>query len=224
MEMLGKLHRMKIQRGLFLIFGGLASASLVAAPVSGWLHWRGPHQNGTSEETGLPDEIEIGGKNHLWTFEMAGRGEAVIAEDRVYAFGYAGEGADLREYLTCLEADTGKVVWQRGFNDFLSDIVYERYAIGAPTVDSETGNIYLMTTAGEMVCVSPKGSILWKHSMMERFGLLTFPNGRRGAAVIEGELVIHHAITSYWGVDGPARDRFFAFQKKTTGGGHGFSR
>ena len=52
-------------------------------------------------------------------------------------------------------------------------------------------------------------------SMMERFGLLTFPNGRRGAAVIEGELVIHHAITSYWGVDGPARDRFFAFQKET---------
>ena len=215
MRMLARLHRMKIQRGLFWIFGGLASASLVAAPVSGWLHWRGPHQNGTSEETGLPDEIEIGGKNHLWTFEMAGRGEAVIAEDRVYAFGYAGEGADLREYLTCLEADTGQVVWQRGFNAFLSDIVYERYAIGAPTVDSETGNIYLMTTAGEMVCVSPKGNILWRHSMMERFGLLTFPNGRRGAAVIEGELVIHHAITSYWGVDGPARDRFFAFQKET---------
>ena len=71
-----------------------------------------------------------------------------------------GSNEDLREYLTCLEADNGKVVWQRGFNDFLSDIVYERYAIGAPTVDSETGNIYLMTTAGEMVCVSPKGNIL----------------------------------------------------------------
>ncbi len=206
---------MRLQFALCSILGGLAVSWLEAAPVSGWLHWRGPHQNGASEETGLPEDIELGGKNHLWTFEMAGRGEAVIAEDRVYAFGYAGEGADLREYLTCLEADTGKVIWQQGFNDFLSDIVYERYAIGAPTVDSETGNIYLMTTAGEMVCVNPAGKILWRHSMMERFGLLTFPNGRRGAAVIEGELVIHHAITSYWGADGPARDRFFAFQKKT---------
>ena len=49
--------------------------------------------------------------------------------------------------------------------------------------------------------------------MMERFGMLTFPNGRRGAAIIDGDLVIHHCITSYWGADGPARDRFFAFNK-----------
>ncbi len=189
--------------------------SVNAAPVTGWLHWRGPHQNGTSDETGLPDRIELGGENHLWTFDMAGRGEAVMTGDRVYAFGYAGEGPDLREYLTCLDADTGRVVWQHGFNDFLSDIVYERYAIGAPTVDSETGNIYLMTTAGEMYCFNPQGMVLWQYSMMERFGLLTFPNGRRGAAVIEGDLVIHHCITSYWGADGPARDRFFAFKKKT---------
>ena len=190
-------------------------ALLKAAPVSGWLHWRGPQQNGVSEETGLPEDIELGGKNHLWSYPMAGRGEAVIAGDRVYAFGYDGRGPDLREYLVCLDADSGREIWKLGFNDFLSDIVYERYAIGAPTVDSETGNIYLMTTAGEMVCVTPAGEILWRHSMMERFGLLTFPNGRRGAAVIEGGLVIHHAITSYWGADGPARDRFFAFDKRT---------
>jgi hypothetical protein len=63
--------------------------------------------------------------------------------------------------------------------------------------------------------VSPEGKVLWEVSMMERYGMLTFPNGRRGAAVVEGDLVIHHCITSYWGADGPARDRFFAFDKKT---------
>ncbi len=188
---------------------------LEADQVGGWLHWRGPHQNGTSDETGLPGQIELGGENHLWSYPLMGRGQAVIAGDRVYAFGYAGKGPDLREYLVALDADSGREIWKLGFNDFLSDIVYERYAIGAPSVDSETGNIYLMTTAGEMVCVDPSGRILWRHSMMERFGLLTFPNGRRGAAVIEGGLVIHHAITSYWGAQGPARDRFYAFDKLT---------
>ena len=49
---------------------------------------------------------------------MAGRGEAVIANGRVYAWGYEGSGPDLREYLTCLEEKTGKVIWQHGFNDF----------------------------------------------------------------------------------------------------------
>ena len=32
---------------------------------------------------GLIEEVTLGGKNHLWTFDMAGRGEAVIANGRV---------------------------------------------------------------------------------------------------------------------------------------------
>ena len=196
-----------------LTCAGLSTALPLQAAVDGWLHWRGPQQNGTSLETGLPDAV--GEENLLWTYDIAGRGEAVIAGDRVYSFGYKGEGPDLREYLTCLKAETGEVVWELGFNDFLSDTVYSRYAIGAPTVDAETGNIFLMTTAGTFVSVSPGGEILWEQSMMERFGMLTFPNGRRGSPVIDQELVIHHCITSYWGADGPARDRFFAFNKHT---------
>lgn len=183
--------------------------------VHGWLHWRGPQQNGTSLERGLPERIEVGGANELWTYEMAGRGEAVIADGRVYAFGYRGEGPELQEYLSCLDAETGEVYWELAFGDFLSDIVYNRYAIGAPTVDAETGNIYLMTTTGIFVCVSPEGRVKWEHSMMERFGRLTFPNGRTGAPIVDGDLVIHHAITSYWGKEGPARDRFYAFDKRT---------
>lgn len=181
--------------------------------VDGWLEWRGPNQNGTSDETGLP--AEVGPDNLLWTYDIPGRGSAVIADGRLYAYAYRGTGPDLQEFLVCLDAETGKRHWELGFNDFLSDTVYDRYSIGAPTVDQETGNIYLMTSPGLFVCVSPEGRILWEVSMMERFGLLTFPNGRRGAAVIEKDLVIHHGITSYWGADGPARDRFYAFDKRT---------
>jgi outer membrane protein assembly factor BamB len=191
----------------------LMSALSSAVAVDGWLHWRGPHQNGTSDESGLP--ATVGEKNLLWTYDIAGRGEAVIADGRVYSYGYRGAGPNLQEFLSCLDAETGTLHWEIGFNDFLSDIVYNRYAIGAPTVDAETGNIYLMTGPGLFVCVSPAGQVLWEISMMERFGMLTFPNGRRGAPIVEQDLVIHHCITSYWGADGPARDRFFAFDKRT---------
>ena len=61
--------------------------------------------------------------------------------DRVYAAGYRGEGHDLREVLVCLEADSGAVVWERAFPDFLSDIIYDRYTIGAPSVDAETQSL-----------------------------------------------------------------------------------
>ena len=51
--------------------------------------------------------------------------------------------------------------------------------------------------------------------MIERFGRLTFPNGRAGAPVIDGDIVIIRGVTSYWGAEGPARDRFFGFDKNT---------
>ncbi len=194
---------------------GEPDAAIIKA--NGWLNWRGPHQNGVSDETGLPGNLEVDGanKNLLWTSDIAGRGHAVISNGRVYAWGYRGDGPDLQEVLQCLDEKDGQVIWEHGYNDYLSDTVYSRYTVGAATVDAETGYIYLMTTNGGVKCFSPDGKIVWEYSLMERFGRLTFPNGRTGAAVIDGDLVIVRGVTSYWGKQGPARDRFYAFKKKT---------
>ena len=50
---------------------------------------------------------------------------------------------------------------------------------------------------------------------MEEFGRLTFPNGRTASPAIDGDLVITRGITANWGAQGPAGDRFYAFDKKT---------
>lgn len=185
------------------------------AQVRGWLNWRGPLQNGVSLEKNLPDTWEPGGANDLWQIDLPGRGTPVIANGKVYAFGYQGEGSDLQEVLVCLDAETGQKRWQQRFNDFLSDIVYDRYSIGSPTIDAETGNVYVISAAGIFACFTAEGKPLWQHSMMEEFGRLTFPNGRNGSPIIEGDLVIVRYITSNWGGEGPAMDRFYAFDKRT---------
>ena len=177
-----------------------------------WLSWRGPNQNGTSIETGLPEAVHIG---QGWAYELSGRGCPVVADGRLYAMGYRGEGPGLEELLVCLDAKTGKLVWEHVFKDFLSDIIYYRFAIGSPTVDAETRNVYCMTTSGLLCCFSSAGKLLWEHSLMSEYGRLTFPNGRTGAAFIDDDLVIIHGIFSGWGKQAPARSRFFAFDKKT---------
>ena len=139
----------------------------------------------------------------------------MVRDDRVYIFGYRGEGEDLQEVLLCLNALNGERIWEQCFNDFLSDIVYNRYAIGAPALDPDTGNVYLQTSAGLLLGFDQNGQRLWEHSMMEEYGRLTFPNGRTGGPVIDGDLVIVHGITANWGRNGPARDRFYAFDKRT---------
>jgi outer membrane protein assembly factor BamB len=146
---------------------------------------------------------------------LGGGGTPIIADGRVYAFGYEGQGAELQEVLVCADAETGKKLWERRFNDFISDIVYDRYTIGSPCVDAETGNVYVLTSAGLFTAFTRDGKELWQHSMMDEYGRLTFTNGRTGGPIIEQDLVIVRGITSNWGGEGAARDRLYAFDKKS---------
>src|SRR5206468_4334552 len=122
---------------------------------------------------------------------------------------------DLQEGVACFDAETGKKLWDNRYNDFLSDTIYLRYATSSPTVDDESGNVYMQGTQGILAAFSADGKPLWQHSLMEEFGRLTFPNSRTASPVIDHDLVITRGITANWGAQGPAADRFYAFEKKT---------
>ena len=185
------------------------------APVDGWLTWRGPQQNGSSLETGLPSTVQLKGGDLLWSVDFPGQATPVIANGKVYAMGYLGEGPNLQEGVASFNAVTGKKIWQQLYNDFLSDTIYLRYATSSPTVDAETGNVYTQGTQGLIGCYTADGKLLWQHDLMEEFGRLTFPNSRTASPLIDRDLVITRGITANWGAHGPAADRFYAFDKKS---------
>ncbi|MDB6018767.1 MAG: hypothetical protein JWR19_3256 [Pedosphaera sp.] len=198
------------------VFGLLLTgepAAIQAAPVQGWLNWRGPQQNGTSLETGLPDKIDP--QHPLWVADLPGQSTPVIANGKLYIMGYLGEGGDLQEGVVCYDAESGKELWRQLYSDFLSDTVYLRYGTSSPTIDPETGNVYIQGTQGILAAFTADGKLLWKHSLMEEYGRLTFPNSRTASPLIDQDLVITRGITANWGAQGPAADRFYAFDKKT---------
>jgi len=205
--------RLSISRLLVSGLPLLALPLASSADVSGWLNWRGPQQIGVSNEKNLPDNIDP--KKPLWIQNFPGASTPVVANGRVYVMTFLGEGTELQEGVACFDAETGKPVWQQLFSDFLSDIIYRRYATSSPTIDPETGNVYMQGTQGILAAFTPDGKLLWKHSLMEMLGRLTFPNGRTPAPVIDGDYVITRYITANWGAQGPAGDRFYAFDKKT---------
>jgi outer membrane protein assembly factor BamB len=184
-----------------------------AAPARGWLSWRGPQQNGTSQEKSLPDAVDPA--KPLWRADFPGQSTPVIANGKVYIMGYLGEGADLQEGVACFDAETGRKIWEQRYNDFLSDTIYLRYATSSPAVDPETGNVYVQGTQGILGAFTGDGKLLWKHSLMEEYGRLTFPNSRTASPVVDGDLVLTRGITANWGDNGPAGDRFYGFDKKT---------
>ncbi len=204
---------MKIWTSLAALTMALGFAAPTHAAVTGWLTWRGPRQNSVSLEKGLPQKID--GKAALWTADFPGQSTPTIANGRLYINGYRGEGQDLQEYVACFDAETGKLIWQHSESDFLSDTIYLRYATSSPTIDPETGNVYVQGTQGLLSCFTADGKLLWQHSMMEEFGRLTFPNSRTATPVVDSDLVITRGITSAWGAHGAAGDRFYAFDKKT---------
>ena len=198
---------------MFAGLTALLTLSVLGAPVHGWLSWRGPEQTGVSREQGLPDKVSP--QDALWIADFPGQSAPVIANGKVYATGYLGSGPDLQEGVACFDAATGKKIWQQLYNDYLSDTIYLRYATASPAIDPETGAVYMQGTQGILAAFTPDGKTLWQHSLMEEFGRLTFPNSRTASPAIDGDLVITRGITANWGANGPAADRFYAFDKKT---------
>jgi outer membrane protein assembly factor BamB len=196
--------------------GAVTAAALcltfTSALADNWYSWRGPTQDGRSAEKYGKQAFN---EKPLWTYDISSRGSLVGMDGRLFVYGYHGEGDTVQETLTCLDANTGKRLWEKTYSDFLSDNSYSRYSIGHAAIDAETGNVYMITTAGEFTCTDRDGNVKFYHSMMEEAGRLTFPNGRNGGPVVVGDLVIVRGITANWGGDGPARDRHYAFHKIT---------
>jgi outer membrane protein assembly factor BamB len=204
--------KLKIPVALSLLGIFVANSDLRAAPT-GWFNWRGPNQNGTSAEKNLPDTLDAA--HPLWTADFPGMSTATAYNGRIYIMGYLGQGPDLSEGVACFDAETGKKIWEKLYLDFLSDTIYLRYSTSSPAIDPKTGNVYIQDTQGIFAGFTGDGKPLWEHSLMEEFGRLTFPNGRTASPVVDGDLVITRGITANWGANGPAADRFYAFDTRT---------
>ena len=182
--------------------------------ASDWTDYRGPLRDGTSPEKGLPISWSPDGKNLAWKAPYGSRSTPVIFGDRLYLQHPVGKEATLQERVLCLNADTGRLIWEYRINVYQSDVPRHRIAWASPAVDPETGNIYVMAAQGEVLALSPAGKLLWKRSLVEE-GVITTHGGRTVSPVIEGDLVIVSGISFSWGVHSGGAQRFWAFDKKT---------
>jgi outer membrane protein assembly factor BamB len=198
----------------------LAVLSLLFASAVGlsadWPEWRGPTRDGASSETNLPSRWSPAGENLAWRVPIGGRSAPVAFRNRLYLLtATSGDAATTQERLVALDAQSGKVLWDRKFSVYLSDVPQHRAAWASPAVDPETGNIYAFTVGAQLFCVSPEGKILWDRSMPEDHGAITTHGGRTTSPIIEGDKVILNALILAWGDLGRPGNRYFAFDKKT---------
>ncbi len=182
---------------------------------SDWPDWRGPARDGVSLEKGFPEKWSPKGENLVWKVPYGGRSAPIVMGDRLFVFNSAGEGETMQERLLCLDANTGKVIWERRSNVYESDVPTRRIAWSSPVGDPTTGNVYTFGACNELTAFSNDGKVLWSRSLTEEFGAWTTQGGRTASPIIEGDLIIVGTIIDGWGDTALRRHRFYAFDKRT---------
>jgi outer membrane protein assembly factor BamB len=180
-----------------------------------WPEMRGPNRDGVSRETGLPERWALNGENFLWRAPYGGRSAPIVMGNRIYVQNPAGRDADLQERVMCLDADTGKVIWEYKFSVFQSDVPPHRVGWASPAADPETGNIYILGAGAHVIALSRDGKKLWDRSLGEEFAAFTTHGGRTASPLVDGNLVIVSAALSNWGGMSNRAIRFVAFDKRT---------
>jgi outer membrane protein assembly factor BamB len=215
-------------------FAAACALFLVALPLAqanDWWNWRGPAQNGYSPEAGLPDKWSPDPKdadnNLVWKTPYGSRSTPLVMNGRVYFINYDAEkikrpngeikdkAESIQERVMCLGADTGKLIWQKHFNVFHSDIVTVRLGWTNLAGDPKTGNVYAHGTQGLLTCFDKNGKVLWQHSLGEEYGRFTGYGGRVTSPVVDEDLVIIGMVNSAWGDFAKGANRYVAFDKNT---------
>ena len=197
-----------------------AAAGAAVDPLD-WPYWRGPQYNGVSRETGLVDDFDPRGGpgSHVaWKrADLGGRSTPVVLRGRLYTI-VRSEPETTREgeKVVCVDAATGKTIWENRFNVWLSDVPAERVGWSSVVGDPETGNVYALGVCGLFQCLDgASGQRIWSVPLHERFGLLSTYGGRTNFPVICEDLVIISGVTTGWNELARPSHRFFGFDKRT---------
>ena len=105
------------------------SASVHAADVDplDWPYWRGPAYDSISVETGLPDTINPKGgegSNLLWKRDdLGGRSTPIVMRGKLYTILRDDPGTPTEgERVVCIDAATGKDIWESRHNVWSSEV------------------------------------------------------------------------------------------------------
>lgn len=189
-----------------------------------WTYWRGPEQNGISRETGLPDDWNPDGgegSNVVWKRDdIGGRSTPIVMQGKLYTIVGERNPKDrdlfLQEKVVCVDANTGKTVWEVKNNVWNSDVPDVRVGWSSVAGDPDTGYVYAQGANGLFQCLDGEtGKVLWKIPMHERFGLLTTYGGRTNFPVLHEDLVIISGVVIGWGEQARPNHRVLGLDKKT---------
>ena len=199
-----------------IVLCGVFSFAASHALAGEWPAWRGPHQSGVADETGLVASWSPEGENLIWKVPFIGRSTPVVFDGRVCVLGRTDDAKHLRqETIACYDARDGKLRWQDRWNVYNTTVPFNRVGWASLVADTETGYVFAMGVAGQLRAYDRDGKLVWSYFLGEDFNRISGYGGRTQTPIVDGDQLILSIVNASWGSHAPPRDRYFAFDKRT---------
>ncbi len=197
----------------------VAAGSVPAARGRDWPDWRGPDQNRHYEGPPLATSFDSeASTNVLWKNDEAGGiSTPVILGGKLFTLVRHKPGTrEEAEKVLCLDAASGRKLWENVFNVYLSDVPSERVGWSAVIADPDTNTVFAHGVCGVFTAIdAATGQTKWQRSLHEEFGFLSTYGGRTNIPVVFEDLVIASAVVTGWGDTARPAHRFLGMDKSS---------
>ncbi|MBP6824705.1 MAG: PQQ-like beta-propeller repeat protein, partial [Acidobacteria bacterium] len=143
--------------------------SLFSVSADNWPQWRGPMQNGISNEKNLPTKWSAE-ENVTWKLPMSDRsGSTPIIWDNLIFLNVA-DGTKATGTLSfwTIDRTTGKVLWKKPLGD--GDHMMRKQNMSSPSPVTDGKNVWALTGNGLLRAFDFKGNELWMRDIQKDYG------------------------------------------------------
>ncbi len=146
---------------------------LAASPLraGNWPQWRGPHFNGSADETNLPTAWSTT-EGVLWSADLEGPAAStpIVWEDRVFLSG-TDVARDVLQAI-CFDRAGGKLLWKHDVAKGIRRDYRSTYAAPSPVTDGQ--RVIFFFSSGQLVCYDFAGERRWARNIQDDYGTFAF--------------------------------------------------
>jgi outer membrane protein assembly factor BamB len=188
----------------------------LAAMAENWPQWRGPAFNGSTGETGLPESCDPSRAKWVTPLPGASHATPIVWKDRVYIT--STDPATKGLLAMCLNAQDGKVLWQKRLAD---DIKAPQNTGATPSPVTDGNRVYFLFGSGDLAALDPGGTVLWTRSLVKDYGNLGIKFGYSSSPLLWNDRlyiqILRHPTPYYGppGIDLPLASLLLAIDTRT---------
>lgn len=169
------------RHAIVLVLAGFAAAATVRA--DNWPQWRGPNNDGISNEKSLPTEWSDS-KNIAWKLPLPGASGATPAiwGERIFL-----TSEDQKDVILMCVSTAGKELWRQKFGSPARHFMRDEGTSSSASPSTDGTHVFAFCGTGDLACFDVDGHPVWHFNAQERYGKFHIQWGMHTTPLLDGD-------------------------------------